>query len=94
MKTITCFDDCLDYVNRSGVIPRGMSIQAFQVEICDLCDKLRDMSGQGTWYHKEFKPFTVWYLRKERAFRVYYHSIDVLRSPVSPSHHVAGHVHV
>ena len=85
MRKIVCFDDCLDYVNKMGFIPKDKSpgwIPDWQRRACNFCDKLLGMSGQDTWYR--MKPFDVEYKKKDKAVAVYYYGLDV----------VAGHVHI
>jgi hypothetical protein len=85
MKTVTCFDDCLAYVNKMGFIPKDKApgwIPDWQRKACDLCDKFLAMSGQDTWY--QMKAFEVEYNKTQRLVVVYYYGIDV----------IAGHVHI
>jgi hypothetical protein len=76
MKTINSFDDCLYYSIHIGVgkVQRNPGwIPYAQKKLCDFCDKLMAMSGNTTWYHKEFKPFKVHLDRKSQRVKVYYH---------------------
>ena len=81
MKTINCFDDCLDYVNRMGAVKveKGPGwIPEWQRIACNICDKILAMSGQDSWYHKTFQPITVEYKRKEGRFMVCYYGVSVI----------------
>ena len=76
MKTISCLDDCLDYVLHLGLVKVGKSpgwIPAWQWNACELCDKMLFLSGQKTWFHKEFKPFNVEFKRDKNVVKVNYH---------------------
>jgi hypothetical protein len=75
VKTITCFDECLHYVNRLGVVKvnRRMPgwIPEWQRRACWVCDRLNMLSRQHTWYHKTFKPFDVHFQRSTGRFLVW-----------------------
>ena len=75
MKTIHGFDDCLNYVNRLGLVKISKSagwIPIWQEKACALCDKLLHMSGQITWYHVSFIPFGVECERATGRIKVQY----------------------
>jgi hypothetical protein len=64
--TITDFDSCLQYAGRLGIVKQFKSpgwIPQYQREICDLCDRIRNESGNKTWFHLEFVPFQIRYER-------------------------------
>jgi len=85
MITIKDFDTCLQYVNRVGAIKTSKFpgwIPAWQERACNLCDDMRSMSGQDTWYHKEFKPFKAHYNREQNSFTVTYFNTDVVAGTV------------
>jgi len=75
MKTISCLDDCLDYVLHLGLVKVEKSpgwIPAWQWNACELCDKMLFLSGQKTWFHKEFIPFGVECERATGRIKVQY----------------------
>lgn len=65
------FDSCLAYAIQLRIVKQFKSpgwIPQFQKEICDLCDRIRNESGNKTWFHLEFLPFQIRYERAISKF--------------------------
>jgi hypothetical protein len=70
VKEIKSFDDCVHYIHRLGIIT-GCNIADFQEKICNICDRILNVSGNKTWYHLEFKPFKVEFNRASKSFKIF-----------------------
>ena len=57
-KVINNYEDCFNYVNLLGFAGNG-TIQHKQMSLNAIAQKLCDVSGNNTWFNKEFKPFKV-----------------------------------
>jgi len=68
MILIESFDDCLKYVNSLGLVSKKNCIAEQQKQLCEICDNIRNGSGQSSWY--EMKPFKVHFRRKDRQFLI------------------------
>jgi hypothetical protein len=72
---IDSFSRCRRYISQTGVVCQPKlypgSSQSRMDEIYAICDRILEATGQHSWYHDEFKPFTLHYQRSYNRLLVW-----------------------